>query len=67
MQRGRAVTNGPDSQGWNKHAGGGSHAIGPHHQGEGEEEQAGQGAEVEEEVCSLWQGLSKVDNQSEAL
>lgn len=62
--RARAHTDSPYSQGRNKHAGGCSHAIGPHHEGEGEEEQAGQGAEIKQEVCSLRQRLAKVDDQT---
>ena len=67
IAQGKGHTNSPYSQGWHKHASGRSHPIGPHHEGEGEEEEAGQGPEVEEEVCPLWQRLAKVDDEAQTL
>ena len=61
------LTNSPNSQSRNKHAGGSSDAIGPHHQAEGEDVQAEQGTKVKQEVCALRQGLSQVDDQPQGL
>ena len=62
------LTNSAYGQRRDKHAGGGPHAIGPHHEQEAEGKKGKQAAEVKlEGGAVLWQGLPQVDDQSQSL
>lgn len=62
------LTDSAHGQRRDKHAGGGPHAIGPHHEQEAEDKQGKQATEVKlKGGAVLWQGFPQVDDQAQSL